>query len=123
MTSAGRNLPKECYLCGKPLTAPHTPDHVPPRQIYPTEVRKAHKLNLLTLRVHDRCNRSYQHDEDYFVTTLMPFTRGSYSGDALYRIGDRPRRITQRSVPPGARVSSHLLDSEGCVTRADVIPK
>jgi hypothetical protein len=48
-------------------------------------VRIAHSPNLRTTPVHTECNRSYQHDEDYFVNTLAPFARGSYSGNALLR--------------------------------------
>jgi len=79
-------LPQQiCYLCGSPLVTPRSNDHVPPRQLYVKEIRVAHSPNLLTLPTHGDCNRSYQHDEDYFVNTLAPLARGSYSGDALLR--------------------------------------
>jgi hypothetical protein len=55
------------------------------QQLYAPGVRKAHSPNLLTIPVHDRCNKSYQVDEDYFVTALMPHARGSYAGDAIYK--------------------------------------
>lgn len=77
--------PSVCYLCGQPLVAPTSSDHVPPKQFYVDEIRKAHNPNLLTIVVHDECNKSYQYDEDYFVNTLAPFARGSYAGDALLR--------------------------------------
>jgi hypothetical protein len=35
--------------------------------------------------VDDQCNKSYQRDEDYFVTALMPHARGSYAGSAIYK--------------------------------------
>lgn len=38
-----------------------------------------------TIPVHDQCNKSYQADEDYFVTALMPHARGSCAGDAIYK--------------------------------------
>lgn len=60
-------------------------DHVPMRQLYAPEIRKTHSPNLLTIRVHDPCNKSYQMDEDYFVTALMPHSRGSCAGDAIYK--------------------------------------
>jgi hypothetical protein len=60
-------------------------DHVPMQQLYAPEVRKTHSPNLLTIPVHDKCNKSYQRDEDYFVTALMPHSRGSYAGDAIYK--------------------------------------
>lgn len=78
-------LPAVCYLCGQPLEPPIGWDHVPPRQFFAAAVRKAHNLSkLLTIAVHDGCNKAYQLDEDYFVHTLMPFARGSYSGQAIY---------------------------------------
>lgn len=75
--------PSICYLCGNALSEPTSRDHVPPRQLYAADVRVAHSPNLLTIPVHHGCNRSYQHDEDYFVNTLAPFARGSCSGNAL----------------------------------------
>jgi hypothetical protein len=84
-------LPDLCYLCGRQLIEPISDDHVPMKQLFAPEVRKAHNpSNLLTIPVHDRCNKSYQPDEDYFVYSLMPFARGSYSGSVLYQkvLGD-----------------------------------
>ena len=77
--------PALCYLCGQPLSEPIGMDHVPMQQLYAPEVRKAHSPNLLTIPVHDQCNKSYQVDEDYFVTALMPHARGSCAGDAIYK--------------------------------------
>ena len=67
------------------MTPPTSSDHVPPRQLYAKEVRKAYAPNMLTIRVHKACNVSYQHDEDYFVNTLAPFGLGSLAGMALLR--------------------------------------
>jgi hypothetical protein len=58
-------------------------DHVPPKQLYAEDIRRKHNPHLLTLPVHEACNVGYQSDEDYFVYSLMPFGRGSYSGDVL----------------------------------------
>jgi hypothetical protein len=75
-----------CYLCGKPLTEPISADHVPPALFFPKEIRKAQKIDkLLTIPVHAACNLSYQFDEEYFVHTLLPMTRGSEAGDAHHR--------------------------------------
>ena len=41
--------------------------------------------NLLTIPVDDKCNKAYQRVEDYFVTALMPRSRGSYAWDAIYK--------------------------------------
>lgn len=79
-------LPNLCYLCGQSLTGPISDDHAPMKQLFAPEVRKEHNPSkLLTIPVHDRCNKSYQLDEDYFVHSLMPFAPGSYSGKALYQ--------------------------------------
>lgn len=77
--------PNICYLCGKLLEEPLSQDHVPPKQFYAKAVRKANNLNLRTIATHKACNLSYQFDEDYFVNTIAPFAKGSYSGDALLR--------------------------------------
>ena len=78
-------VPQLCYLCGMPLTEPITPDHVPPKQLYAPDVRRVRGPNLLTIPVHDACNKFYQRDEDYFVQSLVPFARGSYAGNAIYK--------------------------------------
>jgi hypothetical protein len=72
-----------CYLCGKTLFEPIDRDHVPPRQLFAKDIRKEHSPNLLTIPVHAACNKSYQHDEDYFVNSLAPFGLESYSGEAV----------------------------------------
>lgn len=78
-------LPELCYLCGKLLAEPIGWDHAPMRQMFAAEVRKAHNLSkLITIPVHDACNKAYQLDEDYFIHSLMPFARGSYAGQAIY---------------------------------------
>jgi hypothetical protein len=72
-----------CYLCGKSLEEPISADHVPPLLFFPKELRKRQNIDkLLTMPVHAACNLSYQLDEEYFVHTLLPMTRGSEAGDA-----------------------------------------
>jgi hypothetical protein len=72
-----------CYLCSKPLTEPTSVDHVPPLLFFPKELRRKYSIsNLLTIPVHAACNSEYQFDEEYFVHTLLPMTRGSEAGDA-----------------------------------------
>lgn len=78
-----KGKPTVCYLCGLPLTAPISNDHVPPRQLYTAAIRKAHHPNLLTIPTHKECNLAYQHDEDYFANTLAPFAVGSYAGNSF----------------------------------------
>lgn len=73
-----------CYLCGNKLTQNANTDHVPPKQFYATKIRKIHNPNLFTLPVHKECNKSYQSDEDYFVSSVAPLVMESYSGRALW---------------------------------------
>src|ERR1700680_2372916 len=74
-----------CYLCGRKLAEPIDWDHVPLKQLYAPEVRKAHSPQLLTIPVHAGCNKFFQRDEDYFVHAIMPFGRGSSAVHAMYQ--------------------------------------
>jgi hypothetical protein len=94
--------PTLCYLCGTILASPTSADHVPPKQLYAKEVRKKHSPNLRTIDVHADCNKSFQHDEDYFVNTLAPFARGSYAGTAFlqevfakYAAGEKTKLVAK----------------------------
>lgn len=76
-----------CYLCGNPLSAicgENNVDHVPMKQLWTPEIRKSHTLNLVTVNVHKKCNSEYQHDEDYFMATILPMSKGSFAGDSHY---------------------------------------
>jgi hypothetical protein len=78
-----RIKPTHCYLCGEPLSAPTSVDHVPPQLFFPKEMRQRNNLDrLLTIDTHLACNTSYQKDEEYFVHTLLTITRRSEVGDA-----------------------------------------
>ena len=83
--SINKNDVQVCYLCNQPLDGEINVDHVPPRQFYGKAIRKRHNPNLLTLRVHKRCNQQYQHDEDYFVNTLIPLVHDTYAGNVVLR--------------------------------------
>lgn len=75
-----------CYLCGKPLAAPTSRDHVPPKQFFANDIRKSHNLSkLLTLEVHAACNHGHHLDEDYFVASLSPLALESFAGSAVVR--------------------------------------
>jgi hypothetical protein len=80
-----QSKPEFCYLCGKELAGDINDDHVPPRHFYAQELRRAHNPNLLTIPTHTSCNSSYQKDEEYFVHTMIPLARDSYSGQAIFR--------------------------------------
>jgi hypothetical protein len=74
-----------CYLCGGPLSPPINVDHPVMQQLFAPEIRRKHNISkLITFDVHTACNTAYQHDEDYFVRSLMPFAPGSESGNAVY---------------------------------------
>jgi hypothetical protein len=78
--------PNICYLCGKPLGKNFTLDHVPAKQFFAPGLRKKHNTSkLLTLPTHRGCNEAYKSDEDYVLHTMMPFSRGSEAGDAVYQ--------------------------------------
>jgi len=74
-----------CYLCGMELEGKIDRDHVPPKQFYATNIRKKHNPNLFTLPVHHSCNKAYQKDEDYFVHSIAPLTKESYSGSEIWK--------------------------------------
>ena len=93
-----------CYLCGESLDADTDRDHVPPAQLYPKQVRTSQALNLFTLPVHRRCNASYQHDEDYFFSSLSPLAANSHVGGAIW--ADLRRRVTR---PEGRRLARQVL--------------
>jgi hypothetical protein len=77
---------KDCYLCGKPLAEPTSPDHVPPKLFFPEEIRRKYGLTeLLTIRVHHACNQEWRLDEEYFVHTLLPMAGQSESASAAHR--------------------------------------
>jgi hypothetical protein len=93
-------LTEICYLCGERLCDPISRDHVPPQQFYSDEIRRQHNPHLLTIPVHKACNSSFQHDEDYFVNSLLPLGCGSYAGNSLlheisqkYRKGEKVKIV------------------------------
>jgi hypothetical protein len=83
-----KNKIEICYLCGKILNdaeAVSDDDHVPPRQFFPSSIRKDANLKLFTLPTHASCNKSYQKDEDYFVNSLGPLAMNSYAGKEIWK--------------------------------------
>lgn len=94
-----------CYLCGLDLSGDIDRDHVPPKQFYAKEIREKHVLNLLTLPVHSACNKSYQKDEDYFVNSIGPLAKESYSGKCIWK------DITQQvGRPQGFRLAQKIYN-------------
>jgi hypothetical protein len=90
MSPVSTQLPEHgappCYLCGAPLRPPQNSDHVPLRGLIAPAITQKHNLDrLLTIPVHKACNTAFSRDEEYFLASLMPFSRGSEAGDAIYR--------------------------------------
>ena len=70
-----------CYLCGNTLSEGIDRDHVPMKQLYGKKYRKISNPNLFCLPTHAKCNREYQHDEDYFVYSLVQAARSKKAGE------------------------------------------
>lgn len=90
-----------CYLCGTTIAGESSHDHVPPKQFFPKVFRKANTTGQLEwLPTHLACNKSYQHDEDYFVTTFgLPAAAKTPTGHALgHDIRDRYRDGRQQGL-------------------------
>lgn len=88
-----------CYLCGQPLSGPLSADHVPPQLFFPKDWRRKDNIdNLLTITTHRDCNTAWQLDEEYFVHTLLPMTKGSEAGDAHHAQAHRKLQAG-RNVP------------------------
>ena len=95
-----------CYLCGKKLNSDIDSDHVPPKQFYPSEIRKRYNLDdLFTLPTHKTCNKSYQSDEDYFVCSFVILAVDSYSGSSLWE--DTSKRVKRKMF--GERIGMKIL--------------
>jgi hypothetical protein len=92
----GRATVTTCYLCGGPLDADRSDDHVPPKQFFPEGFRKASRaVQLDTVPVHPACNKAFQSDEDYFVTTLAGFAANTTAGSLAWRDVNRRFRRPQ----------------------------
>jgi len=102
-----KNKIEICYLCGNKLVNGEdiSLDHVPPRQFYPSSIRKKSNPRLFALPTHTSCNKSYQEDEDYFVNSLGPLAMNSYSGKELWK------DITQQiQRPNGKKLTQKILE-------------
>ncbi|MEW6202316.1 MAG: hypothetical protein AB1546_10090 [bacterium] len=95
-----------CYLYGETLDSDFDNDHVPPKQFYPSEIRKSFNFDdLFTLPTHKICNKSYHSDEDYFVYSFGILAIGSYSGNAIWN--DIVKRFTRE--PQGTKMINKIL--------------
>jgi hypothetical protein len=72
-------------------------DHVPPRQFFPKQLRKAENLNLQLAPSHKKCNEDYREDEEYFYHSMYPIVAknnpwmGSVFLQDLARRSDKPQ--------------------------------
>jgi hypothetical protein len=95
-----------CYLCGLAIEKDVCRDHVPPKQFYAKVLRQNHSPNLFTLPVHSTCNSAYQKDEDYFVHSIAPLTKGSYSGNEIWK------DITHQFQRPQGQIIGQMIRKE-----------
>ncbi len=108
-----------CYLCGKEIVLKDEADddHVPMKQLYSKEIRMRHAPNLLTLRTHKACNKSFQHDEDYFVSSFAGFVTDTYSGSHVWSQVERGLRR-----PEGAGLRELILKEFSEVSPGGIHP-
>ena len=96
-----RLLPEgqRCYLCGDVIGSSEewNRDHVPPRAIFASSVRKEHNPNLDSLVTHTGCNSSHQLDEEYFIVSLAGLL-GTRTASAV--MGDIRKKASEGSLGP-----------------------
>lgn len=89
MTSrSNKGTPGEvCYLCCRPISKEEkrSVDHIPAKQFFPKSIRKSNSPRLVTLPVHEACNKSYELDEEYFLMSLGPLAKETFSGKVLWK--------------------------------------
>jgi len=96
-----------CYLCGQRLTDTNvTRDHVPPKFVFPKDLRTRFSPDLAVLPAHSTCNRGHQLDEEYFVYSLVTLAPDSPAGRALLR------EIDQRFVKGKSQRLLHQVLAE-----------
>ncbi|MEW6203253.1 MAG: hypothetical protein AB1546_14840 [bacterium] len=91
---------KICYLCGKPDA--NTRDHVVPRCLFP---KKTLPNNLITLKVHKKCNIDISKEEEYFRNLVV-----SLSQDRLVPFEIWYTKV-KRSLQGGEGLRKKLLSS------------
>jgi hypothetical protein len=83
-----------CYLCGLPIgDGTGDVDHVPAKQFFASELRKAVNLQLVTRPTHKKCNWSFKSDEEYFAASMIPFAADTLAGRAV--VQDTVRRNSE----------------------------
>ena len=107
-----------CYLCGKPIPESEwTRDHVPPKQIYPSEIRKNHSMNLEWLPAHRGCNEAYREDEDYFTHAVGSTQNDTIALDALWKDFERTHKKNRRIGRDVLSEFSKIILPEGKIAK------
>ncbi|MDP2857145.1 MAG: hypothetical protein Q8P50_04110 [Bacillota bacterium] len=89
-------------------------DHVPPRSVFPEDVRSAENLSqLITLPSHDACNSSFSQDEEYFLYSVTPIAAPQSRMGRIAFDGVRKRLDQGKSVGLGFKVLKEFTDRPG----------
>jgi hypothetical protein len=87
---SARKYPDICYLCGNPMAADRTRDHVPAQSFFPAELRRQKNYSRLdVVWAHAKCNGAYKLDEEYFFHALATLARRTEAGPAIWRVVDK----------------------------------
>ena len=90
-----------CYLCGRsinPDTEECNRDHVPPRRIFASAVRRQFGPNLPTLPTHAACNTAAERDEAYFIVSFAGHVDTDVAREVMRDIGAKARQGEGRGL-------------------------
>src|ERR1035441_1117203 len=89
LTSSSALTNVKCYLCGDEKEGDrYDYDHVPPKRFFPRLIRARKCVQLATLLTHTGCNQSYELDEEYFFTAIVPLAALGKAVVAQYAFED-----------------------------------
>jgi hypothetical protein len=78
-----RKLKRRCYFCSEEGAASN--DHIPPKGLFPKNIRKLNKNNLITVPAHFKCNNSFKKDDELFRNFIIAHSyetkQGRYAWD------------------------------------------
>jgi hypothetical protein len=84
-----------CYLCGAeidPETQKWNRDHIPPRRIFASAIRRRFNLDLKSLPTHVRCNSAAERDEAYFIVSFAGHLDSDVAQEVMRDISNGVRR-------------------------------
>src|SRR5258705_3470274 len=90
-----------CYLCGNPIdpdTQKWNRDHVPPRRIFASAVRRQYSPNMPTLPTHVSCNAAAERDEAYFIVSFVGHLDSDVAVELMRDIAEKARRGEGRAL-------------------------